>query len=122
MSEYCSQHLYNKVFEFVLCICNPLLEQLAAQHAPVVLQRCAGFSSAPLSAAEPGRHSLAHHLHVGILTDACHLPAGDFHAESMPEAIICLIFMFINVGITAYIIVRLRSLILDSVPSSDKWS
>ena len=40
----------------------------------------------------------------------CHLLAGDFHAESMPEAIICLIFMFLNVGITAYIIVRLQDL------------
>ena len=34
------------------------------------------------------------------------LAQGDFHAESMPEALFCLIFMFINVGITAYIIVR----------------
>ncbi len=37
------------------------------------------------------------------------LAAGDFHAESMPEALFCIIFMFLNVGITAYIIVRCLS-------------
>ena len=51
-------------------------------------------------------HAVVLHARMLFVTSKVCLGAGDFHAESMPEALFCLIFMFLNVGITAYIIVR----------------